>query len=68
LTVNNLKLKKQLEIISGTDKATEKIYNKHFNKSYKGKPHKRYLKLFNQVERYERNSDALIQQYRDSII
>jgi len=65
---NNRKLIKQLEIIFGTDKATEKIYSKHFKKSYKGEPTKHYMTFLNQVERYERNSDALIRQYRDSII
>ncbi|MGP1991873.1 hypothetical protein D9V96_008305 [Zobellia laminariae] len=36
------------------DDTYHQLYKKHFKKYYKGKPTKRYLKLKNQIEKYEK--------------
>jgi hypothetical protein len=61
-------IEKQFTVLFGIDRLYEKLYNKNFKKQCRGKPTKRYLKLLKQVETYEKNSDALLRQYRDSII
>jgi hypothetical protein len=62
------KLEKQFGLLFGIDEVYKKIYAKHFKNQYNGKPTKLYLKLMKQVETYERNSDDLLRQYRDSKI
>ncbi len=47
---SNRLLKKTMQAYFKTDEAFEQLYKKHFKKTYKGKPTKRYLKLMQQIE------------------
>jgi len=46
------------------DKLYDELYSKHFKKFYAGKPTKRYLKILNQLQKYERYTSTEI----DSLI
>jgi hypothetical protein len=46
-----------------TDKVYEELYTKNFKKQYKGKPTKRYLKLWNKLRQAGEVSERDLLQY-----
>ena len=46
-------LDKTLGAYFRTDKLYEQLYQKHFKKTYAGKPTKRYLKIMEQIQKGE---------------
>ena len=56
-------LGKQVDQLFGSDKAYEKIYSKHFKKTYNGRKTKRYKKLLEQIEISDKVDPKILMNY-----